>query len=157
MPHTFFFFCKSILTTKTALIIVRRSCATFTHLASRAKAMIPAARGAEADVPVWESVHFCLRSVVTLETGEEKEVERNTDRSTVNDTWSFPLQQEWGWWKKDECFRQGRAKDDGRRGRRMIMQVQSQVCGSLPKGHSRDSECQPSQHSQVVRWWDEVC
>lgn len=36
-----------------------------THLASRARAMIPAARGAEADVPVCESVHFFLRSVVT--------------------------------------------------------------------------------------------
>ena len=39
-----------------------------THLASRARAMMPAARGAEADVPVWESVHFCLRSVVTCNT-----------------------------------------------------------------------------------------
>lgn len=36
-----------------------------THLASRARAMIPAAKGAEADVPVCESVHFFLRSVVT--------------------------------------------------------------------------------------------
>lgn len=36
-----------------------------TYLASRARAMIPAASGAEADVPVWESVHFDLRSVVT--------------------------------------------------------------------------------------------
>lgn len=35
-----------------------------TYLASSARAMIPAARGAEAEVPVWESVHFCLRSVV---------------------------------------------------------------------------------------------
>lgn len=38
--------------------------------------MMPAASGAEADVPVCESVHFCLRSVVTLETdgrgGEEE-------------------------------------------------------------------------------------
>lgn len=36
-----------------------------THFASRARAMIPAASGAEADVPVCESVHFDLRSVVT--------------------------------------------------------------------------------------------
>lgn len=36
-----------------------------TYLASRARAMIPAASGAEAEVPVWESVHFDLRSVVT--------------------------------------------------------------------------------------------
>lgn len=35
------------------------------YLASRARAMIPAARGAEADVPVCDSVHFCHRSVVT--------------------------------------------------------------------------------------------
>lgn len=35
------------------------------YLASRARAMMPAARGAEADVPVCDSVHFCLRSVVT--------------------------------------------------------------------------------------------
>lgn len=38
------------------------------YLASRARAMIPAARGAEADVPVWDSVHFCHRSVVTWRT-----------------------------------------------------------------------------------------
>lgn len=38
-----------------------------TYFASRARAMIPAASGAEADVPVWESVHFDLRSVVTCE------------------------------------------------------------------------------------------
>lgn len=37
------------------------------YLASRARAMMPAARGAEADVPVCSSVHFCLRSVVTCE------------------------------------------------------------------------------------------
>lgn len=36
-----------------------------TYLASRARAIIPAANGAEAEVPVWESVHFDLRSVVT--------------------------------------------------------------------------------------------
>lgn len=36
-----------------------------TYLASRARAMIPAASGAEAEVPVWESVHFDFRSVVT--------------------------------------------------------------------------------------------
>lgn len=36
-----------------------------THLASRARAIMPAARGAEADVPVCESVHLFLRSVVT--------------------------------------------------------------------------------------------
>ena len=36
-----------------------------TYLASRARAMIPAASGAEAEVPVWESVHLDLRSVVT--------------------------------------------------------------------------------------------
>lgn len=35
------------------------------YLASRARAMIPAASGAEAEVPVWESVHLDLRSVVT--------------------------------------------------------------------------------------------
>lgn len=34
------------------------------YLASRASAMMPAAMGAEADVPVWLSVHRCLRSVV---------------------------------------------------------------------------------------------
>lgn len=39
-----------------------------THFASRARAMIPAASGAEADVPVCESVHFDLRSVVTCVT-----------------------------------------------------------------------------------------
>ena len=37
------------------------------YLASRARAMMPAARGAEADVPVCDSVHFCLRSVVTCQ------------------------------------------------------------------------------------------
>lgn len=36
-----------------------------TYLASRARAMMPAASGAEAEVPVCESVHFDLRSVVT--------------------------------------------------------------------------------------------
>lgn len=34
------------------------------YLASRASAMMPAAMGAEADVPVWLSVQRCLRSVV---------------------------------------------------------------------------------------------
>ena len=34
------------------------------YLASRASAMMPAAMGAEAEVPVWLSVHRCLRSVV---------------------------------------------------------------------------------------------
>lgn len=47
------------LSVETGAIVV------ITHLASRARAMIPAARGAEADVPVCESVHFFLRSVVT--------------------------------------------------------------------------------------------
>lgn len=42
-----------------------------THLASRARAMIPAARGADADVPVCESVHFFLRSVVTCARGHK--------------------------------------------------------------------------------------
>lgn len=36
-----------------------------TYFASSARAMIPAASGAEAEVPVWESVHFDFRSVVT--------------------------------------------------------------------------------------------
>ena len=36
-----------------------------TDLASRARAMMPATMGAETDVPVWPSVHRCLRSVVT--------------------------------------------------------------------------------------------
>lgn len=36
-----------------------------THLASKVRAIMPAARGADADVPVCESVHFFLRSVVT--------------------------------------------------------------------------------------------
>lgn len=36
-----------------------------TYLASRVRAMMPAARGAEAEVPVWDSVHFCRKSVVT--------------------------------------------------------------------------------------------
>ena len=36
-----------------------------TNLASKASAHIPAARGAEAEVPVCLSVHFPLRSVVT--------------------------------------------------------------------------------------------
>lgn len=48
--------------------------------------MIPAASGAEADVPVWESVHFCLRSVVTLDTVQEREKHRNAKRNTVNMT-----------------------------------------------------------------------
>lgn len=47
------------LSVETGVIVV------ITHLASRARAMIPAARGAEADVPVCESVHIFLRSVVT--------------------------------------------------------------------------------------------
>lgn len=34
------------------------------YLASRARAMMAAAMGAEADVPVWLSVQRCLRSVV---------------------------------------------------------------------------------------------
>lgn len=34
------------------------------YLASSANAMMPAAMGAEADVPVWLSVQRCLRSVV---------------------------------------------------------------------------------------------
>ncbi len=50
--------CVSLLV-ETGVIVV------ITHLASRARAMIPAARGAEADVPVCDSVHFFLRSVVT--------------------------------------------------------------------------------------------
>ena len=37
-----------------------------THLTSNASANIPAARGAEADVPVCESVHRPWRSVVTF-------------------------------------------------------------------------------------------
>lgn len=48
--------------------------------------MIPAASGAEADVPVCESVHFCLRSVVTLETGEESGEQEYTRLDTVNMT-----------------------------------------------------------------------
>lgn len=40
-----------------------------TYLASRARAMIPAASGADAEVPVCESVHFDLRSVVTYGRG----------------------------------------------------------------------------------------
>ena len=39
-------------------------------MASRARAMMPAASGAEADVPVWESVHFDFRSVVICQ-GED--------------------------------------------------------------------------------------
>lgn len=34
------------------------------YFASKASAMIPAAIGADADVPVWLSVQRCLRSVV---------------------------------------------------------------------------------------------
>lgn len=44
---------------------IDRQVVRVTHLASSARAMIPAASGAEAEVPVWVSVHFCLRSVVT--------------------------------------------------------------------------------------------
>ena len=40
---------------------------TDTYLTSKARANIPAARGAEADVPVCESVHRPWRSVVTLD------------------------------------------------------------------------------------------
>lgn len=47
------------------MIQLRKKKVIITHFASRARAMIPAASGAEADVPVWESVHFDLRSVVT--------------------------------------------------------------------------------------------
>lgn len=46
------FLCKGILTTKIARVVVRGGCVALTHLASRARAMIPAASGAEADVPV---------------------------------------------------------------------------------------------------------
>lgn len=35
------------------------------YLASKVRAMMPAARGAEAEVPVCDSVHFCRKSVVT--------------------------------------------------------------------------------------------
>lgn len=45
-------------------------------MASRASAMMPAASGAEAEVPVCESVHFCRRSVVTWRERAERERER---------------------------------------------------------------------------------
>lgn len=45
------------------MVQVARTCCTY--LASKAKAQIPAARGALAEVPVWFTVHIFLRSVVT--------------------------------------------------------------------------------------------
>lgn len=47
--------------------LVGTGCCLPTHLASRVRAMMPAAKGAEAEVPVCDSVHFCLRSVVTCQ------------------------------------------------------------------------------------------
>ena len=41
-------------------------CEVTTYLASKTMAMRPAARGAAADVPVCEVVHWCLMSVVTI-------------------------------------------------------------------------------------------
>ena len=37
-----------------------------THLASKARAMMPAASGAAAEVPVWLTVHVLLLSVVAI-------------------------------------------------------------------------------------------
>lgn len=48
-----------------------RACWPTPYLASSARAMIPAARGAEAEVPVCDSVHFCRKSVVTWGRGRE--------------------------------------------------------------------------------------
>lgn len=52
------------------MVLEMRGCHQWRHreikayLASRASAIMPAAMGAEAEVPVWLSVQRCLRSVV---------------------------------------------------------------------------------------------
>lgn len=91
--------------------------------------MIPAASGADADVPVWESVHFCLRSVVTLETGEERERGAQREKHSEYDTLSFSHKYEWssqwevagkGWGQWKLCLQrlETRRRSRGRRGRR---------------------------------------
>lgn len=61
-----------------------------THFASRARAMIPAASGAEADVPVCESVHLDLRSVVTCVTQTRRMNKSASPRTkAVGKCWFF--------------------------------------------------------------------
>lgn len=55
------------------------------YFASRAKAIIAAAMGAEADVPVWLSVHRCLRSVVIC--GKRSEESQRQQRETGAGWW----------------------------------------------------------------------
>lgn len=62
-----------------------------THFASRARAMIPAASGAEADVPVCESVHFDLRSVVTW-VKQAKRTNKSASPRNQSCEIRFPLQ-----------------------------------------------------------------